>query len=215
MQVDLTTIVILAIFAAGTWFMWTAWRRGVLRSKVAGNAPAPAGKPDLTDVRPGGVLALNRVGPNMADFDVEIVGRHVYRQGGWEWLELEGEGPEGKVWLDVEDDDELEVGISLRRMTLEEVGLTEAGLQTMATDKRGELSFEGREYELEESGEAQFLRDGDPDRAQGFRFWDFETADGEHYLSVEDWGGGDWQAHYSQPLSPSQVEIYSAGGDHG
>lgn len=204
---DFIILVLLVGIAA---LVFVMWRR--TRSEKASATPQDLPLA-IENVRAGGMIKLTRVGEEMADFDVSIVGRHVYRAGGYEWYELEGEGPEGKVWLDVEQDDEVEVAISLRQLDLADVGLDRAALTRMDDEEAGEIQYEGRTYHYEESGEAQFLRNGEPGKAETLKYWDFESDDGRHYLGVEAWEGREFQVHYGRPLAASQIEIFTLSGD--
>jgi hypothetical protein len=195
-------VLLAALVALGIWF----WRQ-----RSSSPKQQPRERPiTIENVRPGGVLKLLRVGPDMEDFDVKVIGRHTYREDGFEWYELEGESHAGKVWLEVEEDDELEVSLSLRRLKLSEVNLSRERLEEIEQNDEGEVHFDGRTYEYEDCGEGEFLRDGDPSRCERFRYWDFEAEDGEYFLGVEAWGK-EYQVHLSEALSLSQVEIYSLG----
>ena len=77
--------------------------------------PAVSNDPRIENMRPGGVFSLRGVGPNMDDFDVSVVGRHVYDEDGFQWLEIEGDAGTQRLWVTVEDDDEVEVSVTLRK----------------------------------------------------------------------------------------------------
>lgn len=177
----------------------------------AANAGAATAAPGIEDLRPGAVLALSRVGPELKDFDVRIVGRHRYREGGFQWTELEGEAADGPVWIEVERDDELSVSIALRRLDLRDVGLDPQALDVFVRADEGRIEADGGPYEYEDHGRAEFLRNGDPARVETVAYWDFESADGRRYLSVERWSNDDYQVHLGEALSPGQIEIYSRG----
>ncbi|MDN5871828.1 MAG: DUF4178 domain-containing protein, partial [Nitrococcus sp.] len=149
--------------------------------------------------------------PELKDFDIRIIARHRYREGGFEWTELEGEAAEGPVWIEVERDDELSVSIALRRLGLADVGLDPAALHGFVKADEGRIEADGGPYDYEDHGRAEFLRNGDSVHAETVAYWDFESADGRRYLSVECWGGDDYQVHLGETLSPGQIEIYSRG----
>jgi len=201
-----TTIIVLILLGLAAVAGYLFWQQRQSGTKSE-RAPAMT----IENVRPGGGIHLARVGADMEDMDVEIVGRHLYDEDGYQWFELEGEAPSGKVWVDVEEDDELEVSISLRKLSLKDVGLTREDLDAMVDRDDGTISFEGRDYSYEEAGEATFHRNENRDRKERFRYWDFESDDGKWSISIEAWGK-EHQVHLSQALSPSQVEVFSLGG---
>ncbi len=170
------------------------------------------GEPTLEDVRPGGLFSLRAVGPDMEDFDVTVEARHVYDENGFQWAELEGDAGGRKVWVTVERDDDLEMSITLRKIGLDEIGLTKKKLKKMDDDEQGSFGFEGKDYKYEDSDEAEMWRDGDPDKREGFYYWEFESGDGKNFITVERWKDGSFECHVSQPLKPSQVTIYSVSG---
>ncbi len=164
----------------------------------------------LLQVGPGGLVQLTNAGPEMKDMDVSVLARHVYREGGDEWYELEGESGEGKVWLDIEEDDDLEVSLVIQRMKLQDIGISPDDLDKMAELEEGEVQYDGRKFEFEESGEADFLRNGDTSKPEKVRYWDLESEDEKFLLGVERWGDNDYRAYLSVPLELRQISILKA-----
>ena len=72
---------------------------------------AISNEPRIENMRPGGVFSLRGVGQDMDDFDVSVVGRHVYDEDGFQWLEIEGDAGTQQLWVTVEDDDEVEADL--------------------------------------------------------------------------------------------------------
>ncbi len=169
--------------------------------------------PKIENVGPGGVIKLTAVGPEMKDLDARIVSRHLYRERDDEWFELEGETEEGRLWIDVEEDDEVEVSVSLRALDLEETGLSPEDLDNMTKAKRGVCEFEGQNYRLRETGKARFYRDGDPSQGKIVRYWDFSTQDESSLLGFERWGKAEYEVHLGQPIRPHQITVYAEKGE--
>ncbi len=165
--------------------------------------------PRIENVGPGGVIKLTAVGPEMQDLDVRILSRHLYREDDYEWFELEGETAEGTLWIDVEEDDGVEVSVSLRSIDLEETGLRPEDLISIAKSKRGVFEFEGQSYRLLETGKAVFFRDGDRSKGEKVRYWDFATKDKSSQLGFEQWGEAEYQVHLGQPIKPHQITVYA------
>lgn len=164
----------------------------------------------LKNVRAGGVVQLSRIGADMEDFDAKVIGRHAYRQGGFVWYELECDrGSSKKVWVEIEEDDEVEVTITLRKLALRDMPFGMAELKRMDDEERGSFSFEGRTYHYDDSDQAVFHRYSEEQNAEGLYYWDFETEDGKSYISVERWDDGSVDVSYAEPIDPSQIKVYS------
>lgn len=203
----MSTIIILILLAMAAVAAYLFWRQQQRPSGAKGERPRPM---TIENIRPGGFVRLSRVGPDMEDVEAEIVGRHVYEEDGFQWFELEGESAVGKVWIDVEEDDEVEVSVSLRKLRLSDVGLTRESLDEITRRDEGTLTFEERTYEYEDSGSATFMRNGDPARGERLRYWDFESEDERWFIGIEAWGE-EYQVHLSQAVLPSQIEVFSLG----
>ncbi len=169
--------------------------------------------PKIENAGPGGVIKLTAVGPEMKDLDAHVLSRHLYREDDYEWFELECETAEGKLWIDVEEDDGVKVSVSLRALDLEDTGLSPEELENMAKAKRGVCKFEGQSYRLRETGKAIFYRDGDLSRGEKVRYWDFATSDRYSQLGFEQWGEAEYQVHLGQPIRPHQITVYAEQGD--
>ncbi len=180
--------------------------------KNAGDAAAkPSAKPplDIRHVRPGGVISLRGAGPDLEDFDLVVDARHVYVEDGFEWFELEGMKGMEKVWVEVEEDDELEVSLSVRKLDLSDLGITPEDLDRMVKQDDGAIEHGGQRYEYDDWGEAVFYRNGQRQNGENLRYWDFESEDQTQFLSIECWGGRHYEAYLSESLRPSQIEIFS------
>ncbi len=175
-------------------------------------------KPDdlrIENMQPGGFYALRAYGPNMTDLDVQVTGRHRYDEHGYEWFEIEGETEIGRVWLTVIEDDDTEMTVTLRKISLAQLDISRKKLAKIDDKEEGEITFEGKRYVYEDSGDCLFFRDGDRNRAEEFYYWDFEATDGSGSVTVERWGGdgGDYEVHISQPISESQITVYALRGE--
>jgi len=163
----------------------------------------------IENVRPGGVIHLRAVGPDMEDMDLTVLGRHTYRQGNYEWYELECDKGGEKVWVDIEEDDEIEVGVSLRELKLPALGISKKDLVRFDDDEEGEFTFEGKTFYLEDSDSCEFLRNGMAGKAEELYYWDFEPDSGDTWIGVEKWGDSEYKAYYGQSLRKDQITVYS------
>lgn len=210
---DYFLLIVALVFAALAVRRILAKRRENAGTAVAAEPAAPKRRnrfdPKIENAGPGGVIKLTAVGPDMRDLDAHVLSRHLYREGDYEWFELECETAEGKLWIDVEEDDGVQVSVSLRTLDLEETGLSPGELENIAKAKRGSCIFEGQFYRLRETGKALFYRDGDLSRGERIRYWDFATSDGYRQLGFEQWGETEYQVHLGQPIRPHQITVYA------
>ena len=189
--------------------------RGARTSAGAGVATGSLYGPEelrIENVGPGGVFSLRAFGEDMKDIDVKVIARHLYVEDGWEWFELEGESELGTVWLTVEEDDETEISVCLRRVSFTDLGVTKEELERFDEEERGSFRFEDRDYVYADSGRAVFHRDGNRMKSERFYYWDFEAREGTHLISVEHWDDGSMEVHLSQSIKASQITVYSNTG---
>jgi len=178
-----------------------------------GGLPAPLQPmaPTVENVGAGGVIRLERVGPELTDMDLRVTARHTYRQGSYRWYELElDKGTEDRLWLEVERDDYLELYLCVKLMDLKDVGLKSTDMEFMEREEEGELTYEGERFTLEETGKAVFHRNGVELEGENLFFWDFENDKGDKLIGVERWDDGSYSVSLSIPIKSSQVEVFSA-----
>ncbi len=212
----MTTIIILLLICCAVMFYMMKKKRPQ-DSDLAGephNTALPYSKDELRieNVEAGGMIHISGIGPNLDEFDVNILGKHLYRQGGSRWYELEGESTQGKVWIDLEEDDELELTISLKKMRLSAIGLTKHDLQRMDDEEKGQFSYEGETYHYEDSDEAEFYKYGDQSNGETFYYWDFENEAGDKFIGIEKWEDGGYDVSYSEAIASHQVTVFSLKG---
>ncbi len=198
--------IILAVAALSfLFFLWQSSRKQKSPKKESDSPKALS----IENVAPGGVFSVAGVGPDLRDIDFVVDAHHQYRQGGFKWHELECSAGNEKFWVEIEKDDELEISITLRKLKLSDLGVSKSELEKIDDNEEGEIVFEGVRYEYEDSGKAQFLRNGQLEDAEEFYFWDFESDDEQHFVSVEKWSDGSFEASYSEPIKPSQISVFS------
>ncbi len=173
------------------------------------NAP---GELRIQDVRAGGVLSMAGVGPDMDDFDVQVISRHIYRQGSSRWFELECDRGGNKVWLDIEDDDDLELAIAVKKLKLPDIDVTSKDLERMDDDERGQINYNGKVFRMDDSDRAEFCRDGDESNPEDMYYWDFETKAGDEFIGVERWSDGSFSVTLSHKVKPFQITVFSVSG---
>lgn len=174
------------------------------------NKPYSSDELRIENVTGGGVIRLTGIGPDMEEFDLKVIAKHTYRQGESTWYELEcDKGSEEKVWIDMEEDDSIELAVSLRKLKLRDIGITAEDLIRMDDNEDGSFTFEGVKYYMEDSDRAVFYRYNEDKNAEKFYYWDFESKDGKHFITVEKWSDGSYDVTYSEPIKLSQITVYN------
>ena len=199
------TIIIVIILGMAGYHFWQ------LKQREAKNLPKPYAKDELRieNVGPGGVIHLTGIGKDMEDFDLKVISKHTYRQVESTWYELECDKGEEKIWIDMEEDDELELAIGLRKLKLRDLNITKEDLIRFDDDEEGHFEFEGDKYYLEDSDAAVFYRHSHDKEAEKLYYWDFETEDGKKYIGIEKWSDNSYNVTYSEPIRSSQVTVYT------
>ena len=204
-------IFIIVIAGMATYF----WQRNKDKKKLEEPASDPESQElALENVRAGGLIHLMNVGPNLEEYDVQILSRSVYREGeNHEWYELEGDNGKTKVWLTLEGGDALDVTIATRKLKLRELPINRADLDNMDEAGEGRFELEGKTYYYDHSTEGSYFPDGRvaADNEEFFYYWEFETDGGDEFLTVEEWESGQFEVTISYPVKESQVKIYSLG----
>lgn len=168
----------------------------------------------LENVGTGGMIRLMNVGKNMEEYDVNILSKSVYREGeNHEWYELEGDNGRNKVWINLDVDDELDVSIATRKLKLRDLPINRSDLDEMDEQGEGQFEFEGKTFYYEHSSEASYFRNGltSQDNEEFFYYWEFETADEDEFITIEEWENGKFEVTVSYPVKESQVKVYSLG----
>jgi hypothetical protein len=203
--------IMIAVAAGAFVYFLQAGRQRDFEEGLGRFTPLQPMAPTIENVGPGGVIRLERVGPDLLDMDLKATAKHTYRQGSFRWYELElDKGEEEKLWLEVERDDYLELSLCVKMMDLRDVGLKPTDLEFMEKEDEGELTFEGERFFFEEAGSAVFHRNGVELVGENFQFWDFENKAGDKLIGVEKWDDDSYDVSLSVAIKPSQVEVYSA-----
>ncbi len=140
-----------------------------------------------TDARSGDVISIAGAGDNMSDLDFTADRTTTFQAGSHAWLEVSGPYRERRVTMRVANEDEIEVAIQTdpRKLTIEDLGVSEADLADM--DERQNTSdyfeFDNRQWLYRLSREVQAKRDDQP-RAAGYYYWEFREQDGSRLMAI-------------------------------
>lgn len=128
--------------------------------------------------------------------DYQVTGKLHYNDSGFVWDAYQLQGESGVLWLGVEMDDELELGIyHTVKLVLEEP------IPKKAT-------YGDQEYRMIESGKAYVKGEGRSQNVHGkeLKYFDFEDGSGEHFLSVEVWGS-EVEVSYGYAIEEYELKI--------
>lgn len=128
--------------------------------------------------------------------------KYILEENGWRWYEYrldDGEGNE--LWFTAEDDDGV---VKTTIYTPVKAPELEPGSER--------LSFQGKEYVLEESGTAAGTMETRQDSRSGLqcRYWDYVTEDETEYLSLEKWNDS-LEVSIGKPVNEFEYELYPGG----
>ena len=203
-----TTIIILIILGIAAYYFWVQRPLKQLEAKSTFK-PYKEDELRIENAGPGAVIHLTGIGKDMDEFDLKIISKHTYRQLESTWYELECDKGEEKIWIDMEEDDELDLAVGLRKLKLRDVNITKEDLIRFDDDEDGSFEFEGDKYWLEDSDSAVFYRHSNDKEAEKLYYWDFETEDSKKYIGIEKWSDGSYDVTYSEPMRSSQVTVYT------
>ncbi len=181
---------------------------------------APAGpQQDLanlkpTDARTGDAISISGAGDGMTDLDFTADRTTWMQAGAHAWNEVSGPYRERRVTMRVTNDEEIEVAINHdpRKITLEDLGLSEADLADMDERQNTADSFEfdNKVWLYRLSREVQAKRDDQP-QAAGFYYWEFREQDGPGLMAVRKPESEPFSVSLFTGIPAGDVTIYRRG----
>lgn len=209
MNFEIVILLIIA-FLVG-YFIWNSMKKKRMYPEANVSKPYPKDELRIENVGPGGVIHLVHIGAEMEEFDVDIVARHLYRSGDYEWHEIEAESARGKVWIEMEEDDGLQLSITLKKLKLKDIGISKSELEEFRRNDEGEITYQNETYYFEESDRATFYHSGALNAGEEFEYWDFENNDGNKFISIEKWSDDSVDVSYSESVKDHQITVFSLG----
>ena len=171
----------------------------------------------IQNVKEGGVIKLANIDGYDQDLELKVIGRNLYMEGDYSWYELECVRNDGeKVWVDVDDDDDLVVSVVLKKLNASDLSFS-SSLAVIEENESGSIGYNGISYYYTDSGEAKFYKHCDDTKIEKLYYWDFKSASKKYLISVEDWrsedGKHDYLYYYSQIVNPRSITVYSTHGE--
>ncbi|MGD1068796.1 MAG: hypothetical protein ABSB15_01540 [Bryobacteraceae bacterium] len=165
----------------------------------------------ITDARVGDTLSVVGAAEDFSDIDFTVDRRDLYEAGSRRWTALSGTWRDRRVYLEVHNEDAVDVlgNFDGRRITLDELGLTEADLGEL--DQRQNptdfFDFEGKFWLYRLSREMGVFSEG-RDTGRGFYGWQFSEQDGKRTLSVRKFEGEPFTASIWIRVEPTDVSVF-------
>ena len=147
----------------------------------------------------------------MADLDFTADRTTTFEAGSRNWTEVSGPYRERRVSLRVAVEDELEVAIHTdgRKLTIEDLGVSEDDLAQM--DERqntgDSFDFDNRTWLYRLSREAQARRDDQP-KPTGFYYWEFRENAGKGLITVRKLEGEPFGVTLFEGIAAADVTVY-------
>lgn len=168
----------------------------------------------VSDALPGDVLSISGAGDNMSDLDFTADRLAHVEAGARRWFELAGPYRERRVALRVAGDEEIEAALhsDARKITLEDLGLSEDDLAQMDERQNTADSFEfdGKAWLYRLSREARSWRD-DGQRPAGFYYWEFQEEGGSRLIAVRKAEGEPFTITLYAGIPAGDVTVYRGG----
>jgi hypothetical protein len=171
----------------------------------------------ITDARAGDMVSATGAGDDFGDLEFTIDRRNEYQAGEERWFELGGMYRERRVYLEVIDDDELEVSAVLHpnKLTLEDLGLNEQDVADMDDRQNTADNFEydGKLWHYRFSKEIAVFRQGQP-QPTGYYLWEFRADDGgalgARLLTIRKGESEPFAATIATRVNPGDITVYRA-----
>ena len=164
-----------------------------------------------TDARVGDSVSISGAGDSMTDLDFTIDRSMWFQAGSRQWFELSGPYKERRVAMRVMSADEIEVALHTdpRKLTLDDVGLSEDDLAQM--DERqntsDNLEFDGKTWLYHLSREGQAKRTDLP-QPESFYYWEFIEQNGPGLLAVRKAEGEPFSVTLYASINAGDVTVY-------
>lgn len=171
----------------------------------------------IQNVKEGGVVKIANLDGYDTDLELKVIGRNLYMEGDYSWYELECVRSDGeKVWIDVDDDDDLMISVVLQKLTKSDLKFSST-LENIDEEESGSANYKGTSFHYIDSGDAKFYKHCDDTKVEKLYYWDFKSASGRYLISVEEWksadGSHDFAYYYSQIVKPMSITVYSTGNE--
>jgi hypothetical protein len=178
-------------------------------------APAPdLAHLKVTDARVGDMISVSGAGDDLSDLDFTADRCAWYEAGPRRWSELSGGYRERRVALRVATGDDVEAAVETdpRKLTIEDLGVSEDDLAQM--DERQNTAdffeFDGKTWLYRLSREVQ-VRRSDEAAVAGFYYWEFQEQGGKGLLGIRKAESEPFVVTLATTIYPGDVTVYRGG----
>jgi len=183
----------------------------VSRPYAAKPEPQDLANLKVADARAGDVISISGAGDSMTDLDFTADRLTDIEAGARRWFELAGPYRERRVALRVSGDEEVETALhsDARKITLEDLGLSEDDLAQMDERQNTADSFEfdAKVWLYRLSREAHAWRD-DGQKPVGYYYWEFQEEGGKGLLTVRKAEGEPFAVTLYAGIPPDNITVY-------
>ena len=169
---------------------------------------------DLSRVFTGGVFEVPPFGAQLTSIQTYVKTRHRYSDGETSWYELacDYEGRQLNVEWEREGQSlHVSAGFDDENPSLSDLGLTEQNLSDMDEVEAGSFQWDGVTWKYANSEELSFYEDSG-DEEETFYGWDFQTENGDRFITIEKWpGDAQFYVYATYAVDPEKIEVFDGG----
>jgi hypothetical protein len=168
----------------------------------------------VTDARVGDMISVSGAGDDLSDLDFTADRCAWFEAGPRRWFELSGGYRERRVALRVATGDDVEAAVEIdpRKLTIEDLGVSEDDLAQM--DERQNTAdffeFDGKTFLYRLSREVQ-VRRSDKAAVAGFYYWEFQEQGGKGLLGLRKAESEPFAVTLATTIYPGDVTVYRGG----
>ena len=159
----------------------------------------------------GDNISIRGAGDDYADLNFTVDRKNRHEADGDKWIELSGRYNGRRIYVEVSEDDEVEVTVDLSRVeiALGDLGLNEDDLLRLdeSQDQSESTEYDGSTWRYESSHEISCFKDDGAGHV-GYYGWDFREQDGERILSVEKWEGEPFEVCLARRVNSDDVQVF-------
>lgn len=165
----------------------------------------------VTDARVGDTLSVTGAAADFSDVDFTVDRLDVHEAGDRQWKELSGSWRDRRVYLEVHNEDTVDVfgNFDGRKLTLDELGLSEDDLAQM--DQRQNPSdffdYDGKFWLYRFSREMGVFSGGAP-TGHGYYAWRFQEQDGKRFLNIRKAEGEPFTGSIWTSIQPADITVF-------
>jgi hypothetical protein len=168
----------------------------------------------VTDARVGDMISVSGAGDDLSDLDFTADRCAWFEAGPHRWFELSGAYRERRVALRVATGEDVEAAVHTdpRKLTIEDLGVSEDDLAQMDERQNTADSFEfdGKTWLYRLSREAQVRRSDEADLAK-FYYWEFQEQGGKGLLGIRKAESEPFSVTLATTIYPGDVTVYRGG----